>query len=59
MREVIEEARELIGERIILLVNVPVSENLIEETGINPLAQFTGAGIASENFYVYEIEKNL
>jgi len=59
MREVIEEARELTGERIILLVNVPVSENLIQETGINPLAQFTGAGIASENFYVYEIEKNL
>lgn len=59
MKEVIEEARELTGERIILLVNVPVSENLIEETRINPLAQFTGAGIASENFYVYEIEKNL
>ena len=59
MPEVIEEARELAGERIILLVNVPVSENLIDETGIKPLAQFTGAGIASENFYVYQIEKKL
>ena len=55
--EVINEASSLSGERIILLMNVPISDELVHQKGLRPLAQFTGAGIASENFYLYLIEK--
>ncbi len=57
--EVIDEASSLSGERIILLMNVPISDKLVHQKGLRPLAEFTGAGIASENFYIYSIDKSL
>ena len=57
--EVIEEASGLAGEQIVLLMNVPIEENLVQETGLKPAAQFTNAGVASENFYIYLLDKSL
>ncbi len=57
--EVIDEASSLSGERILLLMNVPISDKLVHQKGLRPLAEFTGAGIASENFYIYSIDKSL
>jgi hypothetical protein len=63
-KEVVDEARQLRAreltdgksEGVLIIVNKPLGNDLIQAGKVQKIAEFTGAIIRDENFYIYSLE---